>query len=136
MASGPIITPGGQDPNPDGATRVIGARLPSDLRTLGGRLADVLKRANATNTPVFEITVPRQYGTSPDLAALSSSNWVKIEKHSESGFVDTSLAAELKARGITDVILMGTNEQQCVLATAGDALNYGLAIHTSPQIVQ
>ena len=112
------------------------ATFRDDLVAERKAMAEVLARANATNTPVFEITVPRQYRTSPELAALSSTNWVKIEKRSESGFVDTSLAAQLKARGITDVILMGTNEQQCVLATAGDALNYGLAIHTSPQIVQ
>lgn len=106
--------------------------LPSEKKAM----ADVLARANAAQAPVFEIVMPGLYKTDSSLAALRGDNWVGIEKCQEDAFDGTKLLAELRARGITDVVLLGTNQDACVLETAYSAQDAGLRVHTSPQLVQ
>ena len=95
-----------------------------------------LARANQTKTPVFEITMPGIFETSQALGSLRQKNWVQLAKSTQGGFFNTDLGARLKALGITDVLLMGLNEDQCVLETAAAAANLGLTLHIAADVVQ
>ena len=91
-----------------------------------GPMQEVLAAANARNIPVFEAVMPNRYDTDPSLVAYRrSENWLRFEKGSADAFADTNIADELKARGITDIIVMGFHQAVCVRQTTESAIDAG-----------
>lgn len=74
--------------------------------------------------------------TNPLLAALRTEDWVRLYKKHGDSFEETALHAQLQQFGITDLILMGQGEFDCVRTTAETALGFGYRIHTSFDVMQ
>lgn len=74
--------------------------------------------------------IPCQKGTreAEIVAELLADSDVLIEKNKDSGFVESELDNELKARGIDTVIITGLQTQICVQTTAADAYFRGYNI--------
>lgn len=71
------------------------------------------------------------------LAHLRTSQWVQIYKQVGDSFQGTpSLQEKLQEQDITDLILMGQGEFDCVRATADTALSLGYTLHTSFDVLQ
>lgn len=134
--------------------------LHDDVKTEQAAMREVLEQANRSGAPVFEvvyrITDERvDFETSPELAELRRPNWVRLEKTSDGAFETTNLADELEARfgarvasqetpahgaasaasGVPLVVL-GLNEDYCVLETVKQAVDAGLRPQTAPSLVQ
>lgn len=59
----------------------------------------------------------------PELAAAGGERLLFVEKYGYSSFVDSTLDACLRARGVTDLFVCGINTDYCILATALDGFN-------------
>lgn len=74
--------------------------------------------------------------TNPLLTALRTEQWERVIKQNSDSFQDTPLHEDLQSQGITDLILMGQNQYDCVYATAQRAKKLGYAVHTSFAVMQ
>ena len=94
---------------------------------------------HAPNDPEFSVWPPHAVkGTSgaavvPELAPQPGDP--VIAKTTYSGFFDTSLETELKARGVQELTLTGVCTEICVLYTAVDGLMRGYRIAVPPDAV-
>ena len=115
-----------------------GSNWADDVAAEKKAMSAVLKRANRDQLPVFEVTWPDEgFITDASLATLRRpENWVMVEKTTRNAFGGTNLREELRARGITDVVVMGLYQDQCVEATVNSAVAEGLRVHSSASLVQ
>ncbi len=96
--------------------------------------ADLLQRARDTGTPVIHIQhdagpgspydVRAEIGAISDIVAPKAGETV-ITKAYPSSFEQTSLDADLKKLGVTDLVLAGFMTHVCVNSTARAAFNHG-----------
>lgn len=96
--------------------------------------ADLLQRARDAGTPVIHIQhdagpgspydVRAEIGAIADIVAPKAGETV-ITKAYPSSFEQTSLDAELKKLGVTDLVLAGFMTHVCVNSTARAAFNHG-----------
>lgn len=70
------------------------------------------------------------------LHQLWDDNWIKITKNYSDSFQETPLDDYLQARGITDLIVMGQSEWDCVKTTITTAVKKGYRVHTSWDVIQ
>lgn len=96
------------------------ARLLQRARNEGARVIHIRHDAGA-GTP-YDVQAP--IGQIADVVAPNSGETV-ITKRFPSSFEQTSLDAELKTRGVTDLVLAGFMTHVCVNSTARAAFNHG-----------
>jgi len=106
-------------------------------------MGKVLAEAGNQSVPVFEILTadPNTPGvpaepTHPRLAHFRNDYWQQIVKPSFDAFDGTNLLVQLRALGITEIILMGFNQSTCVRMTAESALLQGFQVYTSFDVMQ
>ena len=105
-----------------------------NVETALANCASILDRAREAGTPVFHIRHDAGPGTPYDTTApigqiappvAPRAGETVITKAYPSSFEKTNLDAELKARGITDLVIVGFMTHVCVNSTARAAFNLG-----------
>lgn len=74
--------------------------------------------------------------SNPFLRQYWGNNWVHVEKEDRDSFTGTVLRRELESRGITDLIVMGHSQIDCVRKTIETAVQFGYIVHTSFDVMQ
>lgn len=153
LNTSPALADDSAQQKPKYAILLIDAEYPSEERPNLvnideelGNMSVVLTTANTQGIPVFEINFEdcEPFGeeycshneTAPELAKYRASNWIALRKKSASAFYETSLQTELSSRGITDLVLMGYNQNACMLETTDSALSLKYIVHTSFGVMQ
>lgn len=97
---------------------------------------EVLECAQQNNLPIILLEYRNHDATNKQLRKiLSNSNYKKIVKSEDDGFLYTSLDSIVKEKGASELVFMGINASACVKRTAKGALNAGYSIVTSPDII-
>ena len=112
-----------------------GARNNPDAETNAARL---LKHWRAAAWPLFHVKHLSTTAGSPLEAGQSGADFKPevqprdnepvIEKTVNSAFIGTDLEAQLRARGITDLLICGLTTPHCVSTTARMAANLGFSV--------
>jgi isochorismate hydrolase len=117
--------------------------LDQELRNM----SQVLLKANQKNIPVYDIHFSdcalKKHGvpcsvkkTQSTLRKLKGKNWREIRKDEADSFEGTQLHEYLKSQGITDLIIMGQNQNVCLRATTKTAAHLGYKVHVSFDVMQ
>ncbi len=102
-----------------------------------GRIAGLLERARATGTPVIYVQHEEEgyppltpgaggWQIHPAIAPLETEP--RVRKRARDSFYDTTLEAELAARGVGKLVVCGCATDYCVDTTVRSALSHGYPV--------
>ncbi len=101
------------------------ARLLENARNQGHSIFHVHHEIPSDEAPFFR---PGSKGAEIHSSVAPKGDEPTILKHRPNSFQDTSLHADLEAKGITDVIICGAMSQMCIDATARAAVDFGYEV--------
>jgi|ETNmetMinimDraft_2_1059921.scaffolds.fasta_scaffold00870_5 nicotinamidase-related amidase len=102
-------------------------------------MGEVLKAANKKGIHVVDVNISEgsESTTDPALRRFHNpKNWSYLAKQQYSAFEETSLDKLLTEKGITDLIVMGWQQNCCVMHTIDDAAKLGYRVFTSFDVIQ
>lgn len=117
-----------------------GGMWPVDkMQEVSSNAARLLENARNNDNPIFHVR--HEFGSDdapffrPGTEGAQIHNSVApigdeptVLKHSPNSFQDTTLRADLDAKGVTDVVICGAMSQMCIDATARAAADFGYSV--------
>lgn len=101
------------------------ARLLAHARSSGQMVVHIRHEIPSDEAPFFR---PGTHGAQIHPSVAPKDGEKVILKHRPNGFQDTSLRADLEAKGITDVVICGAMSQMCIDSTARAAADFGYQV--------
>ncbi len=101
------------------------ARLLENARTKGHAIFHIHHEIPSDEAPFFR---PGSPGAEIHSSVAPKGDEPTILKHRPNSFQDTSLRADLEAKGVTEVIVCGAMSQMCIDATARAAADFGYEV--------
>ncbi len=101
------------------------ARLLAHARSIGRTIIHIRHEFLSDDAPFFRPGTP---GAEIHSSVAPKEGEAVILKHRPNSFHDTALHPDLKAAGITDVVICGAMSQMCIDATARAAADFGFGV--------
>lgn len=116
--------------NDDG--QVVWENVPEEKQAM----MRLLQSAGGAQIPIFPVVWPDRFVTDRDLDSAIPAGATTIQKYVRSAFEGTNLDDKLRERGVRKLVVAGSFEDECVLATVRDALRLGYEVYLHPSLMQ